>query len=75
MVRKHEIGQKEKVVELYPDGYSKTWREHEDMSIDDIEWAHYIAKYKQHEEDKTSTKERNKYWDEHRRSKKTGGDR
>ena len=32
------------------------------MSIDDVEWSHYIAKYKQHEEERTSTNERNKYW-------------
>jgi hypothetical protein len=76
-VRKHEVGQKEKInwAEEYPDGYSKEWREHEDMSIDDLEWSHYIAKHKQHEENRTSTNERNKYWDEYRRSKKTGGDR
>lgn len=62
-MRKYE-GRKEeeKVVSLYPDGYSKTWREHEDMSIDDIEWSHYIAKYKEHEANRTSTNDRNKYW-------------
>jgi hypothetical protein len=62
-VRKYE-GRKEeeKIVELYPDGYSTEWREHEDMSIDDLEWAHYIAKYKKHEKEKTSTNERNEYW-------------
>ena len=71
---KHE-GREEKVVELYPDGYSKTWREHEDMSIDDLEWSHYIAKHKEHEANRTSTNERNRYWDEHRRSKETGRNR
>jgi len=38
------------------------WRKHEDMSIDDIEWSHYIAKYKEHEANRTSTNDRNKYW-------------
>jgi hypothetical protein len=51
------------------------WREHEDMSINDIEWSHYLSKHKQHEENRTSTNERNKYWDEHRRSKEAGGDK
>lgn len=62
-MRKHE-GRKEeeKIVELYPDGYSTEWRKHEDMSIDDIEWSHYIAKYKEHEANRTSTNDRNKYW-------------
>ena len=62
-MRKYE-GRKEeeKIVELYPDGYSMEWREHEDMSIDDIEWSHYIAKYKEHEANRTSTNDRNKYW-------------
>jgi ActR/RegA family two-component response regulator len=73
-VRKHE-GREEKVVDLYPDGYSITWREHEDMSVDDIEWSHYIAKYKEHEANRTSTNERNKYWNEYRRSKEAGGDK
>ena len=62
-MRKYE-GRKEeeKIVELYPDGYSIEWREHEDMSINDIEWSHYIAKYKEHEANRTSTNDRNKYW-------------
>ena len=69
-MRKYE-GRKEveKIVELYPDGYSTEWREHEDMSIDDLEWAHYIAKYKQHEKEKTSTNERNEYWRKHNENK------
>ena len=45
------------------------WREHEDMSINDLEWAHYIAKYKQHEKEKTSTNERNEYWRKHNEDK------
>lgn len=72
MVRKHEVGQKEKIdwAEEYPDGYSKKWREHEDMSIDDIDWAHYIHKYKEHEARKASTNERNAYWREYNENKR-----
>ena len=56
-MRKHEEWKKEKVVELYPDGYSKTWREHESGSVE-----HYIAKHKEHEARRASTNERQDYW-------------
>ena len=69
MVRKYE-GREEKVVELYPDGYSKTWREHEDNSIDDIEWAHYVAKLKEHEARRASANEREEYWKTYKKYKK-----
>ena len=61
-MRKYEIGQEQNVVTLYPDGYSMEWREHEDKSIDDQEWSHYIEKYKEHEARMVSTNERNEYW-------------
>jgi hypothetical protein len=48
-VRKHEIGQEEKIVELYP-------------NKDDIEMAHYIKKLKEHEERRASFNERMDYW-------------
>ena len=69
-MRKYE-GWKEKIVELYPDGYSKEWREHEDMSINDLGWSHYLAKYKEHEANRTSTNERNEYWRKYSEDKRT----
>jgi len=66
-VRKYEIGTEEKVVDLYPDGYNKKWREHEDHSIDYQEWAHYVAKHKDHEERQVSTNDRNTYWQTYRK--------
>ena len=65
-MRKYEIGQEQKVVTLYPDGYSMEWREHEDKSIDDQEWSHYVAKHKEHEARRASTNERQDYWKTYR---------
>lgn len=51
----------------YPDGYSKKWREYEVKEwkkLDPDGYAHYIDKYKEHEANKTSTDDRNKYWQE-----------
>lgn len=46
--------EREKIEEEYPDGYSVTWREQE--------LKHYIEKYKEHEANRVSTSEREKYW-------------
>ena len=66
MVRKHE-GRKEKInwAEQYPDGYSIEWRDHEMKDwkkLDPDAYQHYIDKYKEHEANRTSTNDRNKYW-------------
>jgi len=34
-------------------------------SIDDQEWAHYVAQLKKHEAERLSTNERNEYWRKH----------
>ena len=57
MVRKHEIRKEEKIVELYPDGYSRKWREYESVPVE-----HYIAKHKEHEARRASFNERAEYW-------------
>jgi hypothetical protein len=41
----------------------------EDGNIDDIEFAHYVNKYKEHEQEHTSTNERAKYWKEYNENK------
>jgi len=41
----------------------------EDGNIDDIEFAHYVNKYKEHEQKHTSTNERAKYWKEYNENK------
>lgn len=66
-MRKYEVRQEEKIVKLYPDGYSTEWREHEDHSIDDQEWAHYVAKHKDHEARQVSTNDRSTYWKNYKR--------
>ena len=40
-----------------------------DGNIDDIEFAHYVNKYKEHEEEHTSTNERARYWKEYNENK------
>ena len=46
-------------------------KEEIDYSIDDVEWAHYVAQLKKHEAEKTSTNERNEYWRKHNEDKRT----
>ena len=41
----------------------------DDGNIDDIEFAHYVNKYKEHEQKHTSTNERAKYWKEYNENK------
>ena len=53
--------------EEYPDGYSKEWLEY--MGIENLDYAHYIAKYKEHEANRTSTNERNEYWRKYNENK------
>ena len=37
-------------------------KHNKDVSIDDIEYSHYIAQHKFHEKNQTRTTERNQYW-------------
>lgn len=39
------------------------------------ELAHYITKYKEHEAQRLSTNDRNKYWYEYRRSQEASGNK
>lgn len=43
------------------------------MNSEDLEY--YIKKYKEHEALRTSTNDRNKHWNEYRRSKETSRDK